>query len=389
MDALVADIEQQILQQYVDPSYVPLVSLACRRWYDALTMMNGGPHITYDCGCAATGPPVKKMIPPGSIVISLADIARDGNAPLLNWIRLSRCKRWQFPCTYDHCMSAAARCGHAHIVRLCLDGGWFADTDVYNVHVAVQAARGGHVDILYLLHSKWSPVNSPHSLIMGAAARGGHLHLLDLYDQLLSDQNTGSFAHIVGQAARGGHEQLVQWLIFRRFGQVGPLPTAQVVADIVMIRAASGGHASIVRFAHDILGATNVGLAIRGAAQRGYEHIVRLCHDEYSVTNTDIDAVMVEAAGNGHTDIVRLCHDVWGATNVRDAMRAAAARGHNDIVRLCHDDWGATLTDVLIAMKAVVGAMTEQLPWSRSPWHHGHIDVIRQCSFWVDNAFPR
>jgi len=381
MECLVPDIQRQILHSYVGASYAPLVSLASRRWQNIAVRQ----HIVYHCGCIGT--PAKR-IPKDSAVISLADLARDGNARLLQWIRSKGSRRWQRLCTAHHCVRAAARYGHEDIVDQCTNGSLFslsAENHDLKLVLTRAAARGGHDNLLrHFQFHEWNITYEYHAVSW--AARGGHLHtLLFLCNAIWSRRSDHHRRQMVSfaleRAARGGHKDVMEWLYNLGLGRpMGPFPE-EICADTIMACAAEGGHEHIVRLAHDVLGATNVGRTMTTAAQRGHEHIVRLCKEEYHVTNVNVEFAMVEAAKNGHIEIVRLCKQYYSDVNVSAVMCAAASGGHTEVVRLCYEQWACT--DVFLAMEAAANSMVEQYCW-----HDGRADVIRQCLHWIDTTLP-
>jgi len=320
MEHLVHDVEKHVLHAYVGASYMPLICLVSRRWRILMNLCCAKAPV-YCCGCSAEN---KALSIPTVIsnrgAISLADVARDGGIGLLRWTQSMGAKRWLRQCTFKHCLTAAVRHGREELVRQFLDGSF--PPQVVDVQLVYQAARGGHERIMLFLIDVWHTIHYVDSsmsfldfygpFILGAAARGGHVHLLRQWCDEWKPKTAMGFSLIAEQAARGGREELLKWLYTERFGYVGPLPEEECV-DVtqIMSEAARGGHENIVRLAHDVLGASNVGKALIAATASGHERIVRLCCDEYKATAVQINDALARARLMGHADIERFLSEKY------------------------------------------------------------------------------
>ena len=148
-------------------------------------------------------------------------------------------------------LSPAGR-GHTSIVRMLLE--WPdhpAQADCSNGEALVEAARGGHTDVLALLLARW-PVATAMPCACEAmirAAEGGHVDAVRVLlgcSELHAPHADCLAGEALVRAASRGHTGVVELLL----GYPRHAPRADCRGGEVLERAEVGGHADVLRLLH-------------------------------------------------------------------------------------------------------------------------------------------
>lgn len=122
-------------------------------------------------------------------------------------------------------------------------------------------------------------------------------------------------------AAENGHELIVNLCAKR----------GATDFDLALLCAAEEGHQSTTRRCLK-LGATKINRALVRAVEFG--HVDLALQFLYNWRATNLDEVLIVAAGEGHVEIARECLKL-GAVKTEDALKIATANAHKDVQKLC------------------------------------------------------
>jgi len=188
-------------------------------------------------------------------------------------------------------------------------------------HVAMGAARGGHIDLLNRMIEMGA---GDRSLIAMGAARGGRIDILRdmmsrgvIYYDLIGDS-----------AGEGGYQEIVDYVIHMYSVMFLQEDLEEMVQNIAY-GAARGGHTSIITDIENRVGIRNWDALLANAAQGGYDDIVNTCIHHME----DVNIVAYGAAEGGNIHLLQDLIDI-GADDWDGIAEYAARGGREDIVRM-------------------------------------------------------
>jgi len=218
MDRLPVEILIIILAQYCN-EYIPLVRRVCASWNT----------VTFHACRSAVYQHYDKV----EFDVLFLRFASRGHMNVLEWIR--QCLRKYVD--WENVAAAAARAGHEHMVRLCLDK-YGAERVNW---IMSNAATGGHEPIVRLCRDEYHADDVDSA--MAFAASEGHEHIVRLCHDTYGAKNVNN---AIEMAARNGQILMVR-LCKETYG-------ADSVND-ALVWAAMSGHMAIVRLMVDEYGA--------------------------------------------------------------------------------------------------------------------------------------
>ena len=269
--------------------------------------------------------------------------------------------------TFGYPLQCACSGGHKDIAILLLEHG--ADVnhgkailgDValelghpFNFGTPLQwACLGGHEDIVrMLLEPKYelSTSHSDYNIAALQAARGGHFNIVSLLEGTVAGKMRRG--NLLLEATKYGQLDFVRTLLN---DEASLVPNLKSALKRSLREAANRGHHQIVRLllVHGVKADYgNLWTSFSVASRGGYERVVRLLLDQGTITNTWPD-MLVPAASKGQAHIVTfLLESRVDVTSegyldqIVYALKAALSAGYESVVRIIVDH-GISMEEVV------------------------------------------
>lgn len=211
-------------------------------------------------------------------------------------VEVTQCllEQFRWPSSRDKCewirigIKNAAEVGNLDVVKLLFQNHYESSTYSQHRAVAEAAARGGHLHVLQWLHEQNAPCPAT---VMDEAAHRGHLEVVQW---LFKHRIEGCTHRATMMAALYGRLSMVQWLFEHNLGSID---------THVMSKAIHSGNLELVQFLHSQVKTCRWwrGSEMQVAASHGYLSIVEWLYFNDLGGYVDLNLV----ASNGHTHVAQ------------------------------------------------------------------------------------
>lgn len=260
---------------------------------------------------------------------------------------------------------AAAAGGYLHILE------WIKNqsTSLITSNATRKAAKNGHLECVRWLYDKnhWIP------LVIVEAAFGGHLDIIQYIDSLIALKNLTGDRAIVNtvswaavNAARNGHLHVIKWIHEQGYGFAMTVKVAQTAArhahlevlewlreigivfdEEVFAEAAGGGNIKLLEWLKKI-GCPFDSVAFERSSVSGRARVVKWAIDNMPYT----DNVFSTACINGHLHLIKLLIS-RGYTIPRKAITGALLHGRINVFQWAHDNNMLDKNDPSVAKETI------------------------------------